>query len=87
MTKSLFTGAEFFDELIRGNGYYVDKTEMIYELVKETTNKVTLFTRPRRFGKTLTMTIVSIIRSAEFLFRRAFLLVAKTVLWAKVVFN
>jgi len=58
MTKSLFTGAEFFDELIRENGYYVDKTEMIYKLVKETTNKVTLFTRPRRFGKTLMMTML-----------------------------
>ena len=38
--------------------YYVDKTELIYELVHDTNNKVTLFTRPRRFGKTLMMSMM-----------------------------
>ncbi|MBR1853055.1 MAG: AAA family ATPase [Lachnospiraceae bacterium] len=44
--------------MIRSNGYYIDKTELLYELVEETSNEVTLFTRPRRFGKTLTMSMM-----------------------------
>ena len=55
MNKKILLGTENFDELILENGYYVDKTELIYDLVEETGNKVSLFTRPRRFGKTLTM--------------------------------
>lgn len=44
---------------LRGSGnYYVDKTEIIHELVYDTDNKVTLFTRPRRFGKTLMMSMM-----------------------------
>ncbi|MBQ7563822.1 MAG: AAA family ATPase [Lachnospiraceae bacterium] len=35
-----------------------DKTELIYELVNDTDNEVTLFTRPRRFGKTLMMSMI-----------------------------
>ena len=58
MNKKILLGTELFDEFISGNGYYVDKTELIYELVEETANKVTLFTRPRRFGKTLTMSMM-----------------------------
>ena len=39
---------------IRENGYYyIDKTFLIYELLKTPATKVTLITRPRRFGKTL----------------------------------
>ena len=37
----------------------MDKTAIMYELVEETENKVTLFTRPRRFGKTLMMSMLS----------------------------
>jgi hypothetical protein len=55
MAMSVFVGGENFDELRRRGCYYVDKTEMLYELVNNTDNIVTLFTRPRRFGKTLTM--------------------------------
>ena len=51
----VFVGGENFDELRRRGCYYVDKTDMLYELVHDTDNIVTLFTRPRRFGKTLTM--------------------------------
>ena len=58
MNKKILLGTELFDEFISGNGYYVDKTELIYELVEEAANKVTLFTRPRRFGKTLTMSMM-----------------------------
>lgn len=48
-------GYENFEEVRRSGRYYVDKTEILYELVQNEGNKVTLFTRPRRFGKTLTM--------------------------------
>ena len=51
-------GKSDFEELRESNNYYVDKTELIYELVNDTDNKVTLFTRPRRFGKTLMMSMI-----------------------------
>ncbi len=51
-------GEADFAALRRENAYYVDKTELIYELVHDTNNKVTLFTRPRRFGKTLMMSML-----------------------------
>ena len=43
-------GCEFFDRIRQNGSYYVDKTELIYELVHETDIAVTLITRPRRFG-------------------------------------
>ena len=51
-------GKSDFEELRESRNYYVDKTELIYELVHDTDNKVTLFTRPRRFGKTLMMSMI-----------------------------
>ena len=55
---NFFVGGEDFEELRRSASYYVDKTELIYDLVYNTNNKVTLFTRPRRFGKTLAMSML-----------------------------
>lgn len=52
-------GKSDFKDLRKSNNYYVDKTNIIYELVEETDNQVTLFTRPRRFGKTLMMSMMS----------------------------
>ena len=51
-------GKDDFEKIRRNHSYYVDKTELIYELVEETDNEVTLFTRPRRFGKTLVMSMM-----------------------------
>ena len=46
---------------IRENGYYyIDKTFLIYELLKTPATKVTLITRPRRFGKTLGMSMLAV---------------------------
>jgi hypothetical protein len=55
MAISIFVGGENFEELRNSGCYYVDKTELLYELRQDSKNIVTLFTRPRRFGKTLTM--------------------------------
>ena len=58
MEKMIAVGTDIFDDFIKGNSYYIDKTELIYELAAKTRNKVTLFTRPRRFGKTLMMSML-----------------------------
>ena len=51
-TKKISIGVEDFKEIIEKDGYFVDKTLMIKKLI-ESNAMVTLFTRPRRFGKTL----------------------------------
>ena len=50
-------GIENFSELRKRNYYYVDKTELI-EQVLEDGSQVILFTRPRRFGKSLNMSML-----------------------------
>ncbi len=50
-------GIEDFEEIRTQNYYYVDKTGMIRDLLKNK-SKVTLFTRPRRFGKSLNMSML-----------------------------
>ena len=62
--KYLPIGREDFREIIEGNGYYVDKTLLIKKLL-ETGSKVTLFTRPRRFGKTLGLSMLQNFFEAE----------------------
>ena len=55
--KPLPIGISDFAEMITEGSYYVDKTLLIKELIDSTT-KVTLFTRPRRFGKMLNMSML-----------------------------
>lgn len=55
--KKLPIGIEDFEELRREDFYYVDKTGLIKELL-ENWGKVNLFTRPRRFGKSLNMNML-----------------------------
>ena len=56
--RSVFAGNEDFRE-VRENGLcYVDKTAIIKDLVETRGSKVSLFTRPRRFGKTLTLSML-----------------------------
>ena len=55
MFKPIAIGTEIFHELIESNSYYVDKTPFISTVFEKNTSKVMLITRPRRFGKTLTM--------------------------------
>lgn len=56
-TMKLPVGIERFDEIRTMRFYYVDKTKLIEELL-ENWGKVNLFTRPRRFGKTLNMSML-----------------------------
>ncbi|MDE6219832.1 MAG: ATP-binding protein [Lachnospiraceae bacterium] len=58
MALKIGVGRSDFEALRRSNNYYVDKTDIMYELVEETDNQVTLFTRPRRFGKTLMLSMM-----------------------------
>ena len=59
MTESikLPVGIESFEEIRSDGYYYVDKTKLIEQLV-DSRGKVNLFTRPRRFGKTLNMSML-----------------------------
>jgi len=57
MKKEIYVGTGDYRKLIEDNGYYVDKTLLIEEWMKNKA-EVTLITRPRRFGKTLNMTMI-----------------------------
>ena len=50
-------GIDSFEKIRKNKFYYIDKTKLIEQLV-ETGGEVTLFTRPRRFGKTLNMSML-----------------------------
>ena len=57
MKKALPIGVENFRDMIESGYYYVDKTMLIKELL-DLKGKVNLFTRPRRFGKTLNLSML-----------------------------
>ena len=57
MHKLLPIGIDDFKELISNNYYYIDKTLFIKEIL-DRRGKVSLFTRPRRFGKTLNLSML-----------------------------
>lgn len=52
-------GISDFRKIRESNYYYIDKTGLIAELLKEESTEVTLITRPRRFGKTLGMSMLA----------------------------
>ncbi len=56
-TLKLPVGIENFEEIRKLGFYYIDKTRLIEQLL-QSWGKVTLFTRPRRFGKTLNMSML-----------------------------
>ena len=67
MKKGIGVGIEDFKKIIEEDCYYFDKTNYIEKLLKDKT-EIKLFTRPRRFGKTLNMTTLKYffdIRNAE----------------------
>ena len=53
--KRIPVGIESFKEMIDDQYYYIDKTELINDVMNE---KLVLYTRPRRFGKTLNMSML-----------------------------
>jgi hypothetical protein len=55
--KSIAQGIDNFKEIIDENAYYVDKSLFIKEII-DVSDKIILITRPRRFGKTLDMSML-----------------------------
>ena len=56
---SLPVGISDFKKIRENGYYYIDKTGLISELLKEESTEITLITRPRRFGKTLGMSMLA----------------------------
>ena len=65
MGRTVGIGIQEFDKIIEGNYFYVDKTSFIKEWW-ESGDDVTLITRPRRFGKSLNMSMVNHFFSIEY---------------------
>ena len=57
MKKPLPVGVDNFEKIIEDGYYYIDKTQFIKELL-DYKGEVNLFTRPRRFGKTLNLSML-----------------------------
>ena len=64
MKKGIGIGIEDFSEVIKENCYYIDKTKWIGEILEDK-SKIKLFTRPRRFGKTLNMSMLKYFFNVE----------------------
>ncbi|MBP0960600.1 MAG: AAA family ATPase [Oscillospiraceae bacterium] len=58
MKLNIRASYDSFRELRENNAYYIDKTDLIEEFLIDKFDKAVLFARPRRFGKTLTMTML-----------------------------
>lgn len=56
MEKELLTSESDFRNVIKNNGFYIDKTMFIEKVMKNA--KVKLFIRPRRFGKILNLSML-----------------------------
>ena len=65
MGRNVAIGIQCFSEIIEHNCFYVDKTAFIKEWW-ESRDSVTLITRPRRFGKTLNMSMLEQFFSVEY---------------------
>ena len=65
MKKKVAIGLQNFEELIQKDYYYIDKTDFIKEWW-DCGDSVTLITRPRRFGKTLNMSMVETFFSVNY---------------------
>jgi len=65
MARVIANGRQDFESIISNNNFYVDKTNFIQEWW-ETNDEVTLITRPRRFGKTLTISMLECFFSLKY---------------------
>jgi len=64
MKKQILIGESDFKNIIKEEGYYIDKTLIIKEIIQDGA-KIILFPRPRRFGKTLNLTTLKYFFSLE----------------------
>ena len=64
-TDNIAIGIQNFEQLIKGKYFYIDKTSFIKEWW-DSGDSVTLITRPRRFGKTLNMSMLEHFFSVEY---------------------
>ena len=65
MAKKVAIGIQSFEKLREGNYFYVDKTDFIREWW-DSGDDVTLITRPRRFGKTMNMSMLEAFFSVDY---------------------
>ena len=65
MTRAVAIGTQDYEKLIKNNSFYVDKTLFIKEWW-DNHDDVTLITRPRRFGKTITMSMLNYFFSLQY---------------------
>ena len=63
--KKLPIGVSTFESIIKSDALYVDKTEILYQLIKGKEPKRYFFSRPRRFGKSLTCSTLNSIFSGN----------------------
>ena len=65
MTRTVAIGIQDFEKIRQGNYFYIDKTSLIKEWW-ESGDDTTLITRPRRFGKTLNMSMLEQFFSVDY---------------------
>lgn len=65
MARTVGIGLQNFEKIMENNLFYIDKTMFIKERW-ESNDEVTLITRPRRFGKTLTMSMLEKFFSVDY---------------------
>ena len=64
--KDVPIGTDDFRKIRENDGYYVDKTRLIAEILSKRNTEVFLFTRPRRFGKSLNMSMIDAFFNVEY---------------------
>ena len=57
LRKGIAVGTDDYSKIIDNKGYFVDKTSLIKDVFAQNKSEVLLISRPRRFGKTLTMSM------------------------------
>ena len=79
--KKIGIGYENYKRIIDDKCYYVDKTMLIHDIVAKG-GMVTLFTRPRRFGKTLALSMIRTFFELEYVPATEMLLITAGILRA-----
>ena len=64
--KGVPIGNDDFKDVRNNNGYYVDKTGLIVDIVAQNSTKAFLFTRPRRFGKSMNLSMLDAFFSIDY---------------------